>query len=760
MRRLTPVSSEHPSDLAVAEVANDAIARPSIRRRVVIMLAALASFLWVAASVAAVLLIARFQPPGDLTLSAIAGLAAGVTAPLTAIWLAALVLSRGDPDKAALSRLATAEARMGAVAARTRAELEAIEGALQILGQRVETLAGGIGAQSTALIDSADLMERRSATISSALARDRDAIDGILERMATSTQSARAEIGGIAGLLPDAERLSAALARNVADVTAQSEQRVRDLAQLLNAVDAATTDVRSRVDAALAQLDQRAQALAASGSDAASRIEARGESMASTVEAAHARTEDGLRQLAAAVAEQRAAIDAAAERARAVFVELGRTAAVDVEDRVRVSAELLAQLVMATHEVEQRTGTMVGSMERSFDAVKTKLALTSESTGATLSEVEARAAAVRESIHDLGGPLGEAQSMTRAVETAVVDLRQAVAQSIDMLGTALPDSVARTGEAVDTLRRLLAVMGGEIGRVQDAASAISVPVENGRAALDAAASALDARRAALEGTIGKITAQLAEARSTVADIETGADAAALTASTKLVEALARVREVSTQAQGLMRTALDGAVEEARAALSAASGTALRDSFLEPVERQLAEVAAAGDRTAEAGRLAAERLSRQLLALVEAAGVVEARIAATESSLEESNRSDLARRAELLLESLNSAAIDLAKPLGTEVTDDAWAAYVRGDRSIFGRRAVRLLDGVTSKSIARLYEDDAEFRDAARRYLHDFEALMKQSGADRAGSALSVALLGSDTGRLYVGLAQALERFRD
>ena len=61
------------------------------------------------------------------------------------------------------------------------------------------------------------------------------------------------------------------------------------------------------------------------------------------------------------------------------------------------------------------------------------------------------------------------------------------------------------------------------------------------------------------------------------------------------------------------------------------------------------------------------------------------------SLEERDETPEARRAALVTESLNSNSIDIARALDASVADTAWASYLKGDRGIFTRRAVRLLD---------------------------------------------------------------------
>ena len=114
---------------------------------------------------------------------------------------------------------------------------------------------------------------------------------------------------------------------------------------------------------------------------------------------------------------------------------------------------------------------------------------------------------------------------------------------------------------------------------------------------------------------------------------------------------------------------------------------------------------------------------------------------------------------LLIESLNSASIDITKAFAPDVSDSAWAAYLKGDRGVFTRRAVRLLDGGDAREIARLYDDDSRFREQVNRYIHDFEGMLRQVLAQRDGSPLGVTLLSSDMGKLYVALAQAIERLR-
>ena len=103
--------------------------------------------------------------------------------------------------------------------------------------------------------------------------------------------------------------------------------------------------------------------------------------------------------------------------------------------------------------------------------------------------------------------------------------------------------------------------------------------------------------------------------------------------------------------------------------------------------------------------------------------------------------------------------DITKAIAPEISDSAWGAYLKGDRGVFTRRAVRILDASEVREIAGLYDDDETFREMVNRYIHDFEAMLRAILTQRDGSPLGVTLLSSDMGKLYVALAQAIERLR-
>ena len=184
-------------------------------------------------------------------------------------------------------------------------------------------------------------------------------------------------------------------------------------------------------------------------------------------------------------------------------------------------------------------------------------------------------------------------------------------------------------------------------------------------------------------------------------------------------------------------------------------TALRERATEVI----AELEQTAAKATGASREAAVQLRDQLGKVNELAANLERRVAHARSRAEEQVDNDFARRVALITESLNSNAIDIARSMDHEVSDTAWAAYLKGDRGIFTRRAVRLLEAPEAKAIAQLYQGDRNFRDHVSRYIHDFEAMLRELLSTRDGHSLSVTLLSSDMGKLYVALAQAIERLR-
>ena len=130
-----------------------------------------------------------------------------------------------------------------------------------------------------------------------------------------------------------------------------------------------------------------------------------------------------------------------------------------------------------------------------------------------------------------------------------------------------------------------------------------------------------------------------------------------------------------------------------------------------------------------------------------------------SQQREKDSEAFAKRVSLLIDSMHSASIDVGKILSDEVDDKAWDAYLKGNRGVFTRRAVRLLEGSETRSIRAHYDTEMEFQQSVNRYIHDFETMLRRVLAERDGGMIAVTLMSSDMGKLYAALAQAVDKRR-
>lgn len=459
--------------------------------------------------------------------------------------------------------------------------------------------------------------------------------------------------------------------------------------------------------------------LSSSIAETETRIETMAELLDSRIGSSHQRLEANLTSLGEAIAHLEAVTDAQdsnskalLERVKNSIAECRRELSMFGED----ATDKIAKLAFAVSALGESNGELSG-----------QLASTNNQTDALIS----KAAEMEKGLSEISGNMASQLSgqLDLIIDrfTKVQAHFETVSQQLeasDKDAAILINSVAMLEQSISAQQRSL-----------DALNAESVEYLSGQQEqVDALSAAISHSRSALEELSG-------------------------IANEQLVGSLLRVRETAKQAADASRKIVEEELTSVSEKLNENNRVTMETAVEQQVQAVDSAMKEAFQRNLNLAAEVEERITRQLQVVDEMASNLELRVSEAHSLFGGIDDEGFARRMALLTESLNSAAIDVAKILSNEVTDTAWAAYLKGDRGVFTRRAVRLLDSGEVKIIAAHYDDDAEFREHVNRYIHDFESMMRVLLSSRDGNAVGVTLLSSDVGKLYVALAQAIERLR-
>ncbi|HYI40878.1 MAG TPA: hypothetical protein VE053_11225 [Allosphingosinicella sp.] len=672
------------------------------------------------------------------------------------------------------------EAQLASLAARGRDADEVLGGAAQRMSAHVARIESGSAAAAGSMDESSAKM---TAAVDSAMSRAAEAVETSRSALELQGQTTLAAIEQSRAALDKAGEDSA---RSLSQRIETISGKIEALAGHISAQDAASHALVTGLGKALAELDGGFDRLGRSGGDHSERL---GQSVAAVRESLGSLLQEfGTGQAqASGLTERAGSLGTALAGISAELRDSLPAALANVEaqaGRARDAAEAIAPLVGEVERSADAAAARLGESEQSVgrqrEAVETLLARVAE--GAAGAEAQLRslgeaAEDARASGQRIAADTGESVAGVRTATAALLEelgagRKQAsdLVESAGSLGTALtglsselredlPEALRNVEEQAGRTREAVEAMVPIVGDIEAMTGNAAARLGDGEAALARQQEAVEALLARIGEGSATSEAQLRALGAAAEEAQVAAQKIAADTGPELIEALLRVREAAGQASERAREAISAAIPASAAALGEASREALERAVSETVERQMAELSAVSERAIETARRASERLTRQMLSLGETAAAIEARIDEERAEREEKESESFSRRVALLIESLNSTAIDVAKILSNEVTDSAWTAYLKGDRGIFTRRAVRLLDRNDAREIARHYEEEPEFREQVNRYIHDFESMLRRILADRDSSALGVTMLSSDMGKLYVALAQAIERLR-
>ena len=327
------------------------------------------------------------------------------------------------------------------------------------------------------------------------------------------------------------------------------------------------------------------------------------------------------------------------------------------------------------------------------------------------------------------------------------------------LDETLPAAFERVSDKSIESLALYSQIAGEATKAQDDAEKVAERIA--RTDLSISEQQQKIRKLREDGDVASqsIVEQIAEISKSLDEVREQNESLAESAGEKLIGALLRVKDTAKQASEHSREVLEKSIAGSTEAFERVSEEALNRIIDDKIGSIAPKLEKAVSSAVETTQSTAAHLTDQLAAIEDMTTKLEQRILFAKEKSEQSSDENFTRRVAQLTESLNSISIDVGKILSNDVTDTEWAAYLKGDRGIFTRRAVRLLDNREVREVLAQYSANDEFREHVNRYIHDFEAMLRGVLATRDGSAISVTLLSSDVGKLYVALAQAIERLR-
>lgn len=709
---------------------------------------------WIALAIAALWVIAllwiardSFGAMTPLALAQFGAALATVPALAGVIWLATL-------------RTSTAEAqRFGATARALRGEAVALESTVAVLGTTIEEQRAQLAEQVRLLTALGDAATARLADIAGTLSAEVQRVDAQTGALSATANGAHERLDALLAALPRAADETRALTETIDQAGLVAYEHSAGLDAQVAALVARGRDAEAIAGGAAEKLAAYMQRMESTSHTAGARLEAVTSAAAGAVDALLDRT-------ARAIDESRKAIAAQGD-AMLAMVSTNQTA---LDHAARESAEALAERIglieVVIERIAARLDAQQGAGSQLFDSLDDAILRVdqrfvalhrdgSERTQQLAASVSALHASAEALARAMDAGHASAQHTISTTEHLLVAL-DAAAREMD---ETMPEAISRLESRVASTKQVITAAKPEL-------LALVTAAESTHDAIEAVAQVVAEQRQTVESLTSRLNDGLARGRSQADEIGEAVDGASrqiddLTeqAAPRLVEALLRVRETASAAADHAREAIARVIPEAADALESAGAAALSRAVESGVTGQVRQVAQVAEAAVAATNRAGERLQQQLDAIEATIALIDQRLEEARAAGEETERDSFARRASLLIESLNSASIDLTRTFAPEISDSAWAAYLKGDRGVFTRRAVRLLDGGEQRDVARLYDEDGAFREQVNRYIHDFEAMLRTILAQRDGSPLGVTLLSSDMGKLYVALAQAIERLR-
>ena len=676
------------------------------------------------------------------TLSSIVQWLALASGPLALLAIAWLLLGRGSTT--------SDRDQFGRAASSIRSEGVELEHVLATLTVRLEERNGKLSEDAARLMALGDEASDRLGRVAHYLSKEGAKLDARSEALERAAQHAQQGVDALLLGLPKAEERTRHVIDAINEAGLGAQAQAGALEAQLSALVARGREADEVVGGAAQRLGAHLDHVGSTTEAVTARLQEAAGAVATAVDGSMARAAEAVDAARTGMEAQGSAMLAMIDQSRAALGNAGEDATRGLGERLDTIAERIELMAATLARQDEASRGLVGSLSGELEELEARLA--SFKGGKAVD-------AARNSIRQLGEALADGSERTAMLVEGAQAASGLLADVSSRLGGALPEALSRIEQQAERTRSTVRAMAPDLDDMAGSAETAARRLGDVEAGLADHKQALQDMLARLEEGVGGAEERIRALAAATTEANAAASQIAASTGPELIDALVRVREAASQAAERAREAITAAIPESAAALGEASRRAVSEAVGGAVSQQLVELETLAERTVETARRASERLTRQMLTIGETTAAIEERIDDTRKEREARESENFSRRVALLIESLNSTAIDVTKILSNEVADSAWAAYLKGDRGVFTRRAVKLIDAGEAREIMAHYEAEPEFREQVNRYIHDFEAMLRRVLADRESSALGVTLLGSDMGKLYVALAQAIERLR-
>lgn len=643
------------------------------------------------------------------------GLALALLLPIALVWLIAFITWRSTEMQLMSEALAKAAIRLADPADHTADEISTLA---QAVRRELDLMRTGLGDALTQASELKALVSRELDDIERGTGRAEfraRAMEELLARHKTNLQELGLSLGSESDTIARAIRLEIDALRSLtgkaeADIRRAGERVVEQTTTLARVSEAA----RAGADATSSTLDRQASRLEVVANNALARADAISqhyENQRQQIAEAADRLEQEHQHLQSVFEAHRDQMNFADAALAAHTAEIGKAvkhlaAGLDdtfmsVETKTKAMREaVLAEIARAGRDAEETSAAVSRSAGAATRAIAATVDELKSVTGSLKNDVAEEATSLIRSSAD--NIRQAASDMTAHLSQAANVISTDLTKQFDLLQLATSHALAQNNAAAQNFHEAMQRLGAA--------------AREAGAALTQAASELDQRMQDLPAE----AAQSAQALGTVLSEQ--------------VNALAAISEIVVRhARSLDRT-----------------------SPLQEVQRPLAPqtFAPAG----MAPRIApAPETPRNRGRLSDLLAAADRKPAPASIKHNDAGDRDFHRASLHVIETLQSLAIDLDRALEQSPPADLWRRYKAGERNVFARRLYNLAGRELYDQVAVKYRNDGEFRGHVDRFIGLFEDLLDTAAERDRDNILVETYLSSDTGKVYLMLAQATGR---